>query len=61
MRVVAEVQRPIHFPFVGNIQPETGVSKAQLQRSIALIPDAGASIVSAAIRKQVIEEAQAQA
>ncbi len=60
MRVVAEVREPINFPFVRNVQPETGVSTAQLQRGMALIPDSGAMKVSAAIRKQVIEEAQAQ-
>ena len=58
MHVVVEVQRPIYFPFVGNIQPDTGVSKAQLQRSIALIPEPGARKVSAAIRRQMAEETQ---
>ena len=60
MRVVAEVREPISFRFVGGIQPDTDVSTAQLQRGMALISDSGAMKVSAAIRAQVIEEAQAE-
>jgi hypothetical protein len=59
MRVVVEVREPISFPFVGHVQPDTGVSTAQLQRGMAAIADPGAMTVSAALRKQVIEEAQA--
>lgn len=60
IHVVAEVREPINFPFVGRVQPETGVKTAHLQRGIASIPDSGAMKISAAIRKQVIEEQQAQ-
>jgi hypothetical protein len=60
IKVVAEVREPINFPFVGRVQPETGVHKAQLQRGIASISDPGATKISAAIRKQVVKEAQAQ-
>jgi hypothetical protein len=57
MRVVIEVRKPISFPFVGPIQPDTGVSKSQLQRCMALISDSGAIKVSAAIREQAMKEA----
>jgi hypothetical protein len=58
MRVVAEVREPINFPFVNGIQPDTGVSTSQLQRSLAIVSDDGAMKVSAAIRKQMMEETQ---
>jgi hypothetical protein len=61
MRVVAEVREPINFPFVNGIQPDTGVSTSQLQRSLALVSDAGAIKVAAAIHKQMMEETQARA
>jgi hypothetical protein len=60
INVVAEVREPIYFPFVGRVQPETGVKTAQLQRGVSLISDSGAMKISAAIRKQVIAEEQAQ-
>lgn len=60
MRVVAEVQEPVTFPFVHGIQPETGISTSQLQRSLALVSDTGAIKVSAALNKQMMEETQAQ-
>ena len=60
INVVAEVREPIYFPFVDRVQPETGVKTAHLQRGISLIPDSGAMKISAAIRKRVIEEEQAQ-
>jgi hypothetical protein len=60
MRVVAEVREPINFPFVNGVQPDTGISTSQLQRSLALVSDAGAIKVSAAIHKQMMEEAQAR-
>jgi hypothetical protein len=60
IRVVAEVREPINFPFVGRVQPETGINKAHLQRGIASMPDSGATKISTAIREQVIKEAKAQ-
>jgi hypothetical protein len=57
---VAEVREPVHFPFVGYVQPDTGVSRGQLQRSIASISDSGAMKVSAAILNRLIEEGQPQ-
>lgn len=60
MQVVAEVREPINFPFVNGIQPDTGVSTSQLQRSLALVSDSGAIKVSTAIRKKMMEETQAQ-
>jgi hypothetical protein len=60
MHVVAEVHKPISFPFIGNIQPDTGVSASQLQRGMALISDVGAMKISTAIRKRMSEEALAQ-
>ncbi len=59
IHVVAEVRNPIYFPFVGRVQPETGVKTAHLQRGLSLIPDSGAIRISAAIREQVINEEQA--
>lgn len=62
MRVVLEVRDPVIFPFVNGVQPETGVSTAQLQRSMALIPDSGADRISVAIRERhIIEEASREA
>ena len=60
IRVVVEVREPVNFPFVGRVQPETGVKTAHLQRGMATIPDSAAMKISAAIRKQAIEEERAQ-
>ncbi|HVX69861.1 MAG TPA: hypothetical protein VHA79_09245 [Mycobacteriales bacterium] len=44
--LVSELQRPIYLPFAGPRQAETGVTKAALQRGLALISDEGGELIS---------------
>lgn len=55
--LVLEVKAGVAFPFVGQRQDKTGITKAGLQRSLALMSTEGAAVVSEALAERVRAEA----
>jgi hypothetical protein len=56
MRVINEVQTPVRFPFVGDKQADTGLSKAMFRRSFVRLPDDVSATISSALAAQAREE-----
>lgn len=56
--IVLEVARPVNFPFEGQRQSKTGVTKAGLQRSIALLTTDAAEVIRQALREEIANAAQ---
>lgn len=56
MVVLAEVQVPIHLPFINNVQAETGLNTAHFQRGMSAMPDNAATAITARLLKRFLEE-----
>lgn len=54
--LVLEVKEGVSFPFVGQRQERTGVSKSGLQRSLALLSTEGADVITTALRERAEAE-----
>jgi hypothetical protein len=52
IRVQLEVKSPVFLPFDGQRQRETGISKAQLQSSLSLIPDVAGQRIAALLAER---------
>lgn len=48
-RLVVEADGPVKLPFVGQTQEQTGISKAQLRRSVSLISDEAGAVIHEAL------------
>lgn len=55
-KIALEVKNGVTFPFVGQQQQRTGVSKAGLQRSLALVSAEGAKVITDVLREQMVAE-----
>lgn len=56
--LVLEIKKGVSFPFVGQHQEKTGVSKSGLQRSLALLSAEAVEVISSALRERAEEESQ---
>ena len=56
MEVLVEPRIPVMLSFVGSYQIETGVSKSQLQRSFALIPEVAGIHVGKVLASHALHE-----
>ena len=57
--LVLEVKEAVSFPFVGQRQERTGVSKSGLQRSLAVLSTEGADVITTALRERAEAEVTA--
>jgi len=55
--LVREVKQPVSFPFTGQRQDKTGVSKSGLQRSLTIVSPEGAEVIHAGLLAQAHAEA----
>jgi hypothetical protein len=56
MTVVTEVRQGIYLPFVGDVQRDTGFSKAMFRRSFVRIPDPVFGRITRALASRALEE-----
>lgn len=54
--IVVEVKAAVSFPFVGQHQERTGVSKSGLQRSLTLVGAEGVKVIRAGLRERAKTE-----
>ncbi|MFE1584916.1 hypothetical protein ACFW6Q_04380 [Streptomyces sp. NPDC058737] len=54
--IVLELKDGVSFPFVGQRQERTGVSKSGLQKSLVLLSTEGAKVIGAALRERAKTE-----
>ena len=61
IEILLEVKKGVMFPFVGQRQERTGVTKSGLQRSLTVVGDDGAKVISEGLRQRAKEEEGAEA
>lgn len=56
MKVLVEVTKPLFLPFVNNVQEQTGINTAHLQRGMSVMSDSAAAAVTIRLLERYLAE-----